>query len=100
VYTYRYGKVHKVESSGLLEAVSFAPFNIPVKVFTEPTPAMDAKYIIKGRSIQSYRKYYNEGKRHLFFWKNRPTPDFIISEVQDYESDSINHSRSSVVSLV
>lgn len=76
-YTYRYGKTHKVESSGLYELLTYAPFNIRPGVFTEPTPAMPAEYIIKGDSIQSYKNYYNGSKQHLHNWKNRPIPDFI-----------------------
>jgi hypothetical protein len=76
-YTYRYVKIHKCEHSGLLDALSYAPINSPVKVFTEPTPAMPVQYIVAGDSIQSYRNYYNGGKQHLFSWKNRLTPDFI-----------------------
>ncbi len=76
-YTYRYGKIHKVESSGLYELLTYAPFNIRPGVFTEPTPAMPTEYIIKGDSIQSYKNYYNGSKQHLHNWKNRPIPDFI-----------------------
>ena len=76
-YTYRYGKVHKVESSGLMEALCYAPLNIKLGKFTEPTPAMPTEYIIKGDSIQSYKNYYNGSKQHLHNWKNRPIPDFI-----------------------
>ena len=76
-YTYRYGKTHKVESSGLYELLTYAPFNIRPGVFTEPTPAMPEEYIIKGDSIQSYKNYYNGSKQHLHNWKNRPIPDFI-----------------------
>ena len=40
-YTYRYGKVHKIESSGLLNTLMVkVPKNIPRnQPFTEPTPA-------------------------------------------------------------
>jgi len=76
-YTYRYGKVHKVESSGLYEALSYAPMNIKIGVFTEPTPAMPPEYIVAGDSVQSYKNYYNGSKKHLHNWKLRPIPDFI-----------------------
>jgi hypothetical protein len=76
-YTHRYGKIHKCEYSGLLDTLSYAPFNIPVGIFTEPTCAMPDKYIVKGDSIQSYKNYYTDGKQHLFSWKNRPIPEFI-----------------------
>lgn len=86
-YTYRYGKVHKVESSGLYEALSYAPMNIKLGVFTEPTPAMPDEYIVKGNSIQSYHNYYNGAKRNMFSWKNRTIPSFITTE-NHHESNS------------
>ena len=79
-YTHRYGKVHKVERSGLLETLLTHPNKmedtrgIPL---TEPTPAMPPIYIVPGNSLQSYHNYYNGSKRHLFNWKNRPVPPFI-----------------------
>ena len=40
-YTYRYGKVHKCESIGLVKMLlNQVPKNIPNGTFTEPTPAM------------------------------------------------------------
>ena len=77
-YTFRYGKTHKCESIGLVNQLSYAPFNIKPGVFTEPTPSMPVEYIIKGDSIKSYKNYYNVSKKHLHTWKNRDIPDFII----------------------
>jgi hypothetical protein len=88
-YTYRYGKMHKCETIGLVNTLSYAPFNIPVKVFTEPTPAMPDEYIVKGDSIQSYHNYYNGAKVKLFSWKNRSVPRFITKE-NNHESIPIN----------
>ena len=99
-YTYRYGKVHKVESSGLYEALSYAPINIKLGKFTEPTPAMDNKYIVQGDSIKSYKNYYNNAKRHLFSWKKRTVPEFIIQEDIFNESNSVNTPSSTSVSMV
>ena len=76
-YTYRYGKVHKVMHSGLYESLSYAPINIKLGKFTEPTPAMPEEYIVSGDSIESYKNYYNGSKQHLHNWKLRPIPDFI-----------------------
>lgn len=76
-YTYRYGKIHKCEYSGLVDKLKHLPANIPVGEFTEPTPAMPDEYIVKNDSIQSYRNYYKHGKTHLHNWKNRPIPEFI-----------------------
>ena len=76
-YTYRYGKVHRCFDIGLVDKLSYSPINIPVTVFTEPTPAMAEQYIVRGDSIKSYQKYIREGKIHLHNWKNRPIPSFI-----------------------
>jgi len=76
-YSYRYGKVHKCEQSGLVGALARIPTNIPDKGFTEPTPAMPDQYKVPGNSIQSYHNYYNGEKHSMFTWKNRPTPTWI-----------------------
>ena len=77
-YTYRYGKIHKVELSGLEEELMYPPMNIaPVTVsFTEPTPAMPDEVKIPGDSIASYRNYYINNKSHLANWKKRPIPEW------------------------
>lgn len=81
-YTLRYGKVHKVESSGLLNELYLPPNalfdkreNVP---FTQPTPAMPDTYKVPGDSIASYRNYYNGGKQHLANWKVRGQPSWFI----------------------
>lgn len=76
-YSFRYGKIHKTE----IERKEFLlriPSNIKWGMFDVPTPAMPEKYIVQGDMIQSYRNYYNGEKKHLFSWKNRPTPNWII----------------------
>lgn len=73
-YTYRYGKIHKVESSGLLDRLATPPENISDGEFTEPTPAMPSEFIVPGDSVESYRRYYVGAKRHLASWKNREQP--------------------------
>lgn len=77
-YTYRYGKVHKIERDGLLEHLFVKPKNIPLGVgFTEPTPAMPDIYKVDGDSIQSYKNYYLGEKTRMFSWKNRNQPIWI-----------------------
>jgi hypothetical protein len=78
-YTYRYGKVHKVERDGLMQTLkNFIPKNIADKPFTEPTPAMPDDVKVPGDSIASYRNYYINNKTHLASWKgkvnSRPIP--------------------------
>ncbi len=75
-YTYRYGKTHKVEASGLLEELHNWPMNIPTGHFTEPTPAMPDEYKVLGNSIESYRKYYVGDKQRMAKWKNRSKPEW------------------------
>lgn len=78
-YTYRYGKIHKVEREGLLDALRVIPFGIPQHTtFTEPTPAMPDEYKVIGSSVASYQRYYNGAKTRMFSWKNRVTPEWII----------------------
>ena len=76
-YTYRYGKKHACEK--LVWALEVRPNNIPRGHFTEPTPAMPDHYKVAGDSIQSYKNYYLGEKSHMFVWKNRQTPAFIVA---------------------
>jgi hypothetical protein len=86
-YSYRYGKIHKVESSGLMQALKNTfPKNIPDKPFTEPTPAMPDECKVAGDSLQSYRNYYVMNKGHLWSWKgkinSRSEPQWFIKMVE------------------
>jgi len=77
-YTYRYGKVHKVEQIGLMQELkNNFPANIPTGRFTEPTPAMPDDYKVPGDSIQSYKNYYLGDKTRMFSWKNRVQPYWV-----------------------
>ena len=89
-YTYRYGKIHKCESSGLVNHLQITPTNIPIGNFTEPTPAMpdDVKVLREVAtdryeidSLQSYRNYYINNKAHLANWKNRKVPDWYHANI-------------------
>lgn len=76
-YTYRYGKIHA--TARLIDVLRAAPQNIPVGVFTEPTPAMPDDVKIPGNSIASYQKYYINNKAHLANWKKRPIPSWFLT---------------------
>lgn len=76
-YTYRYEKIHKCESSGLVAALKQMPHNIPLDHFTDPTPAMPNQYKVFGDGVQSYRNYYNGEKQRMFSWKKRQPPEWI-----------------------
>jgi hypothetical protein len=77
-YSFRYGKVHKVEESDLLTNLIGAPKNIPQLRFTQPPSAMDKQYILyTDDPIGNYRNYYTHGKAHLHSWKNRLPPPWL-----------------------
>jgi hypothetical protein len=70
-YTYRYGKVHKCQQTGLVDALQKSPKNIPVGKFTGPTPAMPEYCKVPGDSIQSYRNYYLSEKGRMWSWSGK-----------------------------
>ena len=75
-FRFRYEKEHACVK--LISYLSLAPKNIEWKPFTEPTPAMDNKYITPNDSISSYRTYYRCEKVHLHSWKKREIPSWIL----------------------
>lgn len=78
-YTLRYGKIHKMEYSGLLDKLKVAPKNISTtNSFTEPTPAMPDEYKVEGDSVMSYRNYYLGSKTRMMNYRNRDIPDWIL----------------------
>jgi len=79
-YTYRYGKIHKVDRE-ILKWLGLGPTNIPDVPFTEPTPAMPDQYKVPGNSVQSYRNYYNGEKQRMFSWKHRSVPEWINTNI-------------------
>ena len=83
-YTYRYGKKHKVERSGLMsKLLNKVPRHIPKGEWTEPTPAMPDHYKVPGDHLESYHNYYRGDKPRMFSWKNREVPPFINKNVNN-----------------
>ena len=74
-YTYRYGKNHACER--LIDALGQLPINIQTNFFTKPPCCMPDE-CKTGDTIESYRKYYMMHKNHIFAWKNRPVPDWVV----------------------
>jgi hypothetical protein len=74
-YTRRYGKVHKCESDGLVNALQKVPSGIRSKGFSQPTPAMPDAYK-SDDSILSYRTYYMKDKAYIASWKTRDIPSW------------------------
>ena len=75
-YTFRYGKTHKSQRDGIVDTLSTLPTNIPTKPFVCPTLAMPDECKIEGDVVASYKKYYNEKKRHIAHWKKRDVPSW------------------------
>lgn len=73
-YTYRYDKIH----AGELIVRSLPTPNLIDIGFTKFRCAMDAEFIISDNPVVNYRNYYNKAKQHLFSWKYRKTPEWIV----------------------
>lgn len=81
-YTYRYGKIHKVERDGLCYVLlKNIPSNIGNSVFTQPTPAMPDAYKVPGDVISSYQMYYIQDKARMANWKKRSVPQWFSTGV-------------------
>ena len=78
-YTYRYGKIHKCQATGLVASLAKLPKNIPIGEFTPPTPAMPDEYKVSNDVLKSYHNYYNGAKVRMFAWKKRQPPNWIIT---------------------
>ena len=75
-YTHRYDKVHASQAV-LMHLLCLDPPRIPSLGFTPPPQAMPETYYYKEDSVEAYRLYYKQEKRHLFAWKRRDMPDFL-----------------------
>ena len=77
-YTYRYGKQHKCNDMAYgFFGLTFSPKNIPFTSFTPVHEAMAPEYIVSNDSVQNYRNYYKQGKKHLHKWTKREMPDWM-----------------------
>ena len=76
-YTYRYGKVHKVASSGLAYSLYSPPLSLEDYSATPMLCAMDTSFIISEDPVENYRNYYKTGKVHLHSWTRREKPSWM-----------------------
>lgn len=74
-YTFRYNKIHKCYQ--YLEFVETNFPNIPNKGLTPFVLAMPDE-CKTDNPVDSYRKYYITGKRHIAKWTNREIPPWYI----------------------
>jgi hypothetical protein len=75
-YTHRYGKVHKMQSSGLLYALDDTPIKISHMARTPVALAMPDEYK-RDCPVEAYRAYYNGAKKALLSYKNRTVPYWV-----------------------
>jgi hypothetical protein len=75
-YSVRYGKQHSTHR--LITYLSWNPETIDFKKGLTPFVQAMPDEFKSDDGIIAYRNYYNGAKRHLFGWKNRETPDWIL----------------------
>ena len=73
-YGYRYGKSHKSVDQVILK---LPDIDLPRKGLTPFAQAMPDEYKNED-AIKAYRKYYYEDKNHIWNWKYRETPEWIM----------------------
>jgi Pyrimidine dimer DNA glycosylase len=76
-YTYRYGKIHKIRSSGLAYQLASPPLNLKDLDFTIPPSAMAPEFILSDDPVENYRNYYKNGKSHLHKYTKREIPSWM-----------------------
>lgn len=76
-YSYRYGKSHKSIAVVKWIISNQHLLNFSKKELTPFALAMPDQYKTTD-PIEAYRNYYNAEKKHIFNWKNRNTPSWII----------------------
>ena len=82
-YTFRYGRVHKVQSSGLLDMLLNKPIDIREAPMTPFALAMPDQYKSYD-PVQSYWSYVCHEKSSMLTWKKREIPPaakiFLLKE--------------------
>jgi hypothetical protein len=72
-YTFRYGKIHKTESSGIFENLRQLPYELRGGKFTDPPQCMP-DYCKAPDAVIAYRNYYIREKSYMARWKNTDSP--------------------------
>ena len=77
-YTFRYGKIHKTESSGIFWALKTLPHGLKGGKFTDPPQCMP-DYCKDDDAVVAYRTYYIKEKSYMAKWKFSEPPelDFV-----------------------
>ena len=72
-YTFRYGKIHKTERSGIFENLRQLPHELRGGKFTDPPQCMP-DYCKDDDAVIAYRNYYIREKSYMARWKNTDSP--------------------------
>jgi len=86
-YTYRYGKVHKLEAL-LLNELHDAPKFIPKGKLTPFAQAMPDIYR-DVNPVVAYRKYYINEKAKIAKWKNSQIPSWFVKKISEVVQEPI-----------
>lgn len=76
-YTHRYGKFHLATRSGLLRRLSKLPIGLKDIGDTKQILAMPTRYHTHN-PVVAYRNYYVNEKSHLFEWRERDMPPWLV----------------------
>jgi hypothetical protein len=75
-YTHRYGKVHKVESAGYLARLRTPPEIVDIGPTTQRLAMPEG--VRCSNPVVAYRNYYVRHKSHLFVWRERDMPEWLV----------------------
>ena len=83
-YTFRYGKTHKCEMTGLVDWLcDNQPVNLPDGPLTEFAVAINEQWSIDASPVENYRNYYQTAKLRMADWTgkvgSRPKPDWFTA---------------------
>lgn len=75
-WQFRYKHIQNHKSYDIIESLPTP--NISDLGLTPFAICMYTEFKVNSDPVQSYRNYYNKAKTHLFNWKNRERPEWII----------------------
>lgn len=80
-YQYRYNQPTKHQKAlKILDYLNNILIDLPEKLETPFAQAMPNEYKNKD-IVKAYRDYYNGEKKHLFSWKNRQVPKWVMKGI-------------------
>jgi len=74
-YSYRYGGEYK-STKDVVSRIDITDVHLPERGETEPPLCMPDEYKVDGDVVESYRKFYNHGKKWDMSWFKRDVPEW------------------------